>query len=119
MYLAYADAHGAFDDVGEPPVVVPSDDVQRALRGMVAGTEERAFSVVAMKGPGGTWSAIRMLQVRRPFLLVVRAPDGRVVTRWADLAPEIAAKLTIGNAVWKDVDASHVATKALIDDLPP
>ncbi len=116
MYLGFARGRGAFEDVGDAPVVVEIDSIRRLMRGLVPEGEDKGFTVVAMQGPGGVWTGLRMLQSKRAFLLIVRAPKGSIATHWAQLPPEIQKKFSIGQANVHDKDASRIALTALIDD---
>lgn len=116
MYLAFASAHGQYDDVGDAPVVVPAEPFRRMLKGLVPGTEDRAFSIIAMRGPGGVWTGLRMLQAKHPILLMVRAPKGSVATQWAQLPPDIQEKFRVGSVTKKDQGADLVFVKGLMDD---
>ena len=118
MYLNWASEHGAYDGIGDKPVMVPSGAFQRMVQGLVPGTEDRALSIVALRGPGGVWTALRMLQSKRPYLLIVRAPRGSVATHWAQLPPAIQESFRHGEIAPKETGVDRVFREVLIDDLP-
>ncbi|MFO0551438.1 MAG: hypothetical protein U0271_23810 [Polyangiaceae bacterium] len=117
MYLSWAVQRGDFDDLGDEPRVLDSEAFRRVVRGLVPSTEDQAFSLVGVRTREGEWIAVRMLQSARPFLLLVRAPDGHIVRRYSELPDSFKDKFTLGNARSADRRADRIARATLLDDL--
>ncbi len=118
MFLDYSQEHGWLVANVKPAVDGKATLKFRSLvRGVVSGVEYRSFDVISFTVAGKTWGGIRAFLGRRVLLLYLRAPDGKMIKRSAQMPKAVRALFRIGEAN-PGRHRADVVSAGLIDDIP-
>lgn len=118
MFLDYSQEHGWLAPNVKPAVDGKATLKFRSLvRGVVSGVEYRSFDVISFTVAGKTWGGIRAFLGKRVLLLYLRAPDGKMIKRSAQMPKAVRVLFRIGEAS-PGRHRADVVSAGLIDDIP-